>query len=274
MKLGIIQGWDEAGFQYAASKGLEAVEFCVNHNYDSVAFVRQVPQIKSYIEKYGVAVGSMGRWGQVRIDKNGEVIPSALLDDQRLIDAASALGCPVYNVGCNWTQGKTFEENCQIAIEYFAKLLTYAEGKNVKIATVNCDWENFVLTPKEWNVIHTALPELGIKYDPSHCLNRRGDYLKEIRDWCKRIYHFHIKGAMYIDGEHFDDPPAGLDQIHWGPIMNLLYINGYDGMLSIEPHSGYWKGKMGQWGVDFTIRFIRPYIMPADYGEAGSPYMP
>lgn len=274
MKLGIIQGWDEAGFQYAASKGLEAVEFCVNHNYDSAAFVQQVPQIKSYIEKYGVAVGSMGRWGQVRIDKNGEVNPSALLDDQRLIDAASALGCPVYNVGCNWTQGKTFEENCQIAIEYFAKLLAYAEGKNVKIATVNCDWENFVLTPKEWNVIHTALPELGIKYDPSHCLNRRGDYLKEIRDWCKRIYHFHIKGAMYIDGEHFDDPPAGLDQIHWGPIMNLLYINGYDGMLSIEPHSGYWKGKMGQWGVDFTIRFIRPYIMPADYGEAGSPYMP
>lgn len=274
MKLGIIQGWDEAGFQYAASKGLEAVEFCVNHNYDSAEFVRQVPQIKSYIEKYGVAVGSMGRWGQVRIDKNGEVIPSALLDDQRLIDAASALGCPVYNVGCNWTQGKTFEENCQIAIEYFAKLLAYAEGKNVKIATVNCGWENFVLTPKEWNVIHTALPELGIKYDPSHCLNRRGDYLKEIRDWCKRIYHFHIKGAMYIDGEHFDDPPAGLDQIHWGPIMNLLYINGYDGMLSIEPHSGYWKGKMGQWGVDFTIRFIRPYIMPADYGEAGSPYMP
>lgn len=275
MKLGIIQGWDEAGFQYAASKGLYGVEFCVNAQYDTEEFSKQVPQIQSYIQKYGVAVGSMGRWGQTRIDENGKIIESALQDDKRLIDAASALGCPVYNVGCNRTEGKSFEENCQIAIDYFAKLLAYAEGKNVKIATVNCDSVNFVLTPKEWSVIHTALPTLGIKYDPSHCVSRNGDYLKEMLDWCTRFYHFHIKGTLYIDGEHYDDPPAGLDEIHWGPVMNILYTQGYNGMLSIEPHSGYWKGAMGQWGIDFTIRYIRSMLMPDDLDENSvSPYMP
>ena len=36
MKLGIIQDWTEDGFRYAASKGLQAVEYCVNGNYDPI----------------------------------------------------------------------------------------------------------------------------------------------------------------------------------------------------------------------------------------------
>ena len=57
--------------------------------------------------------------------------------------------------------------------------------------------------------------------------------------------------------------------------MNILYTQGYNGMLSIEPHSGYWKGAMGQWGIDFTIRYIRSMLMPDDLGEISvSPYMP
>ena len=115
MKLGIINGWDEASFRYVAELGLHAVEFCCNHNYDSMEVAGHTDEIKALSERYDVAVGSMGRWGQRRIDEGGEIIPSALRHDKNLIDAASALGCPVYNVGCNWTEGKTFEENCEIA---------------------------------------------------------------------------------------------------------------------------------------------------------------
>ncbi|MBQ7541077.1 MAG: sugar phosphate isomerase/epimerase [Clostridia bacterium] len=275
MKLGIIQDWSESGFLYAASKGLDAVEFCVNGNYDTREFFAQVETIRGYIERTGVAVGSIGRWGARRIDDSGKVIPQALQDDRNLIDAASALGCPVYNCGCNWTDGLSFAENCRIATDYFAGLLAYADGKNVKIAVYNCDWDNFVVSPETWRVVLSDLPDLGIKYDTSHCINRGGDYLVEMRDWGDRIYHFHVKGTSRIGGEHYDDPPAGLDDVRWGPVMNLLYTKGYDGMLSIEPHSSQWSGARGQWGVDFTIRFIRPFIMPNDYEENGvSPYMP
>ncbi len=274
MKLGIINGWDEAAFKYVADLGLEAVEFCCNHNYDSMEVAGHVDEIKGYSEKYGVAVGSIGRWGQRRIDEEGHVIPSALQHDKNLIDAASALGCPVFNAGVNATPGKSFEENCRIAVDYFGTLLDYAKGKNVKIAAYNCDWENFVCCDPAWTAVLGALPELGIKYDTSHCLGRRGDYLSEMKKWGERIYHFHIKGSLYIDGEHYDDPPAGLDQVNWGAVFNMLYTKGYNGMLSIEPHSGRWMGVRGQWGVEFTIRFIRPFIMPADYTFNGSPYMP
>lgn len=69
--------------------------------------------------------------------------------------------------------------------------------------------------------------------------------------------------------------PVGLDQTNWGAVMDVLYTVGYNGMLSIEPHSGYWMGVRGQWGVEFTINYIKPYIMPEDYTVDGNtPYMP
>ena len=135
-----------------------------------------------------------------RIDENGSIIPEALQHDKNLIDLASIVGCPVYNVGFNRIDGMDYYENCQKAIEYFSGLIEYARPKNVRIATYNCDWANFVYNEKAWTVIHGALPELGIKYDPSHCYRRHGDYLKEIRDWGGRIVHFHVKGTMDIAG--------------------------------------------------------------------------
>ena len=274
MKLGIINGWDEDSFKYVKGKGLEAVEFCVNHNHDADEFRSKAEEIKGYSEKYGVVVGSMGRWGMERIDESGNIIESAMHSDKVLIDSASIIGCPVYNVGINYIDSMSYYDNCQNAIKYLSALLDYAKEKNVKIATYNCDWSNFVYNDKAWSVIHTALPELGIKYDPSHCLNRGDDYLKELRDWGERVCHVHIKGTLYIDGERYDDAPAGLDSINWGGIMDVLYTKDYNGMLSIEPHSGYWQGKKGQWGIDFTIQFIRPYVMPDNYGLEKSPYMP
>ncbi len=274
MKLGIINGWEEGHFEYVKNKGLEAVEFCVNHNYDAKEFLDRAEEIKANSVKYGIPVGSMGRWGMERIDEDGNIIPEALQADKNLIDAASIIGCPVFNVGVNYCEKKSFHDNCITAIEYLSILLDYAKDKNVKIATYNCDWANFIYNDKAWSVIHTALPELGIKYDASHCLSRRGDYLKELRDWGDRVYHVHIKGVLYIDGDGYDDPPAGLDQINWGGLFDVLYTKNYNGMVSIEPHSGYWKGKKGQWGIDFTINYIRPFVMPDNYEFDSNPYMP
>ena len=79
-----------------------------------------------------------------------------------------------------------------------------------------------------------------------------------MKKWGKRFAHVHIKGSLQIDGERFDDPPAGLDGTNWGAFMAVLYANGYDGTLSIEPHSDIWReGALGDAGVDYTIKLIR-----------------
>ena len=274
MKLGIINGWSEGCIKYVHDKGLDAVEFCVNHNYDSEEFLTKANEIKGYSKKYNVAVGSMGRWGMKRIDDNGEIIPEALQADKNVIEAASIIGCPIYNCGVNYTEGKSFYENCNIAINYLGALIDFAKDKGVKIAVYNCRWENFVVEPKVWEVVLSALPELGIKYDISHCLYHDGNYLAEMRDWGDRFYHFHLKGCVYFDNDVYDDAPAGLDMINWRAAMDILYTKDYNGMLSIEPHSRYWQGKKGQWGIDYTINYFRPLIMPEDYEFSDNPYMP
>ena len=274
MILSIINGWDEGHFKYVASKGLKGVEFCINYYRDSAEVLARKESIKEYSEKYGVKVVSVGRWGMQRLDENGEIIPEALAHDKNLIDLASFVGCPVYNVGAHYSEKLSYCDNCQAAIKYFRTLIDYAADKNVKIAVYNCDWANFVYEEKAWSIVLDALPELGIKYDISHCIHRNGNYLREMRDWGNRFYHFHIKGSLMIDGKSFDDPPAGLDQTNWGAAMDLLYCANYNGALSIEPHSRCWKGKKGQWGIDFTIKYISQFIMPDDYESEEDPYMP
>ena len=121
---------EEGNFKYVHDKGLEAIEFCVNHNYDADEFLSKAEAIKGYSEKYNVVVGSMGRWGMTRIDENGEIIPEALEADKKVITAASIIGCPVYNCGVNYTDSKSFYENCNIAIKYLGELIEFAKDKH------------------------------------------------------------------------------------------------------------------------------------------------
>lgn len=71
----------------------------------------------------------------------------------------------------------------------------------------------------------------------------------------------HIKGTVKVEGEQVDDPPAGMDDTKWPAVFALLYKTGYNGSLSIEPHSSTWKGELADKGVDFTINYIRPFIL-------------
>ena len=97
-------------------------------------------------------------------------------------------------------------------------------------------------------------------------------------DFCDEYTIESFKAMIYSLEKDFDyillDAPAGLDMIDWKSVMDLLYTKNYDGMLSIEPHSHYWKGKKGQWGIDYTINYFRPMIMPEDYEYEDNPYMP
>ena len=274
MVLGIINGWEEGHFRAVQKLGLGAVEFCVNYNYDSAAVLARAGEILENSKKYGVKVGAVGRWGMDRLDAEGKVIPEALQHDRNLIDLCSAVGCPVYNAGVNGVEGKSFYENCQLAVDYLGGLIDYARGKGVKIAVYNCDWSNLIYNEKAWTVVLGALPELGIKFDSSHSINRGEDYLRVLRDWKERVYHVHVKGNLRIAGETYDDSPAGLDTTNWPAVMALLYIANYNGMLSVEPHSGNWRNAKGQWAVEYTVRYMKQFLMPEDYTSDDDVYMP
>lgn len=258
MELGIISWIREEDFQHVKEKGLSFVELDVNDRAEE--FLTHLEDIKGYSKKYELPVGAVGRWGSDRMKKDG-INEEELKLEYQLIDATSELGCGVYITGCNYVEEISYYENICFAIAYFEKLIAHGKEKGVKIATYNCRWNNFVCTPTEYRLIHGYLKDLYIKYDTSHCIYAGGDYMQEARDWADRFAHVHLKGALVVDGERYDDPPAGLDQTNWGAFLAILYAKGYDGGLSIEPHSANWNGELGDKGVDYTIRYFRNLML-------------
>ncbi len=258
MELGIISyDISENAFQYVDSLGLKNMEICTNDGTDIEDMLAKADSVAALSQKYGIKICSVGCWGVPRINDDNSFNEVWLQKEKMQIDFCAKVGCPVYNTGCNYLEGESFYQNCTNAIQYFKVLLAYGKEKGVKIATYNCRWNSFVHSDPAWTVIHGALPELGIKYDPSHATYAGADVLSEMKKWGHRFYHVHIKGSLVIDGERFDDPPAGLDQTNWGAFLAVLYAKKYDGVLSIEPHSENWSGELGRRGVEFTIRYIK-----------------
>lgn len=258
MQLGIIAWISEDEFKKAKERNLEFVELDVNERDQE--FLEHLEDTKAYSQKYEMPIAAIGRWGKDKISQEG-ILKEELQVEKKLIDAAKELSCGIYMTGCNYVEGLSYYQNCTFAMEYLKELIAYGKERGVKIATYNCRWNNFIHSPKAWSIIHGELKDLYIKFDTSHSIYDGGDYLAETRDWAERFIHVHIKGALLIGGERFDDPPAGLDQTDWRSFLAILYAKGYDGGLSIEPHSPYWKGELGERGVEHTIHYMRQLML-------------
>ncbi len=262
MKLGIIRNQnDENAFSFVKEKGLSFVELCLNYEEEAQQFIAQADTLKARSEAAGIPFASIGRWNASPLDEQGKIKPYLLEEAKKTMDAAAKLGSPIYVCGCNWVEVLSLYQNYTAAIRFFGEVLDYAKPLGLKVAVYNCDWSNWVNNAKAWEVILGELPELGIKFDASHSISAGRDYIGELAEWGSRIYHVHIKGYVKVNGQYVDAPPAGLDSIDWPTEMAILYKFGYDGGLSIEPHSSVWKGDLGERGIDFTIRYMKQFLV-------------
>ncbi len=258
MKLGMIRRYDdENAFDYLREKGLDCMELCLNYENEAQGFIEKAPVLLERSKAAGIPFASIGRWNASPLDENGKIRPHLLDEAFKTMDAAASLGCPVYVCGCNWVDGLSIYKNYSATVNFFGEILDHARPLGLKVATYNCHWNNWVIDANAWKIVLGEYPELGIKFDASHSIEADRDYLGELAEWGNRIYHVHVKGYVRINGNTLDAPPAGLDSINWPTEMAILYKYGYDGALSIEPHSGVWQGDLGQRGVDYTIRFMR-----------------
>ncbi len=275
MKLGIISGWEEKDLRQVRDYGLDYAEFCINVGTDAKPILARAEEIKGNLEKYGVQVANVGRWGSKRLLEDGSVNDDEQANDLALIDLCAALGCPVFSCGCNEVKGMPFEKNAVIAADYFRALVEYGAPKGVQVAVYNCDWGNLIYDERGWDAVLPEVPGLGIKYDTSHCINRDGDYLAEMLAYGSHIKHFHLKGTVRVGGFNVPDPPAGMDGIPWGAVFAILYAQNYKSVLSIEPHSHPWShGRRGEFGVRFTIDYMRKFILEEDEDDGNKQYMP
>ena len=248
------------GYSKVKENGLDFVEICCNYDRDNVFISENKETIKDAVAKSGVDVSCLGRWNHELL-KDGGIDNEKLDSYKELLDNAAYIGAKTFVCGCNYDNSVSLYKNYTNAIEVFGSLCDYAKDKNIKVAIQNCDWNNFVVSPKQWEVILGEIPELYIKYDASHAYNRGANYLDEMSDWGERIAHVHIKGTTHAGKNGVDDPPAGMDDLNWPSIFAVLYARGYTGDLSIEPHSPTWSGELGDKGVAFTRDFIRKFML-------------
>lgn len=260
MKLGIIRSNEAKSFDFAREKGLDFIEICTNFDNESEAFIASADEILANIDRTGIPVLSVGRWNSTPNDC-GKANPDVMNMLKRQIDVTAKIGCPVFNMGVNYCEELSLFKNYALAIEVLREMVEYAGERGVTLAVYNCSWNNFIYDDKTWEVVLGDIPELMLKYDCSHSYYRGEDYLANIEKWCSRFAHMHVKGTCAIGGRYVDDPPAGVDFLEWSKIFALLYARGYDKTLSLEPHSGIWQGKLGENGIDFSINYIKPFIM-------------
>ena len=261
MRIGrIIFDRTEAGLLAFKNAGLSFAEICLNFTEDDERILKEVDDLRAAIDKSGLPVSCLGRWNHA-VQKDGALIGSEVERYLSLVDVAGAIGAKTFVVGCNYDATASLYKNYTNAIELFGTLCEKARKYDIRVAVQNCNWNNFVVSPREWEVILGELPDLCIKYDPSHAYGRGGDYLAELSNWGDRVAHVHVKGCVKAGGRPIDDPPAGMDDLNWGAIFAILYARGYNGDLSIEPHSKTWKGELAEAGVAFTKNYIEKFIV-------------
>lgn len=261
MKLGIIAPYAPVDLSRATKRGLEYVEFCFNNNEEAKAFIANYDNIKAELDKTGIKLSSAGRWNS-EPNKGAAGLDREIMDLQKAtIDKAAALGASVFTCGCNYDESVSLYKNYCNAVEYFSEICEYAKAQGLKTAVYNCDWNNFVRCDRHWEVVLGEVKDLYLKYDCSHAYYHGDDYKEEIYKWGDRIAHMHLKGAVSANGKHVDDSPAGMDCIDWNFVLTSLYKVGYDGVLSIEPHSSTWRGELGEKGIDFTVNFFKDKLL-------------
>lgn len=261
MKLGmIVKTYGEEGFAYAKALGLDFIEYCVNGADKGEELLTHENDILQWMEKYQVGIGSIGRWKSEILRPDGTVDPQEVEIAKRLLRLCERFNCPNYVCGCNYIDAVSLYTNYSRAIEFFEQVLD-AVPQNVRISVYNCRKMNFINTEEAWRIVLGHLPELGIKFDPSHSRYAGSDYLQELNEWGNRVYHVHLKGSMIVNGQRVDDPPAGLDQTDWKSVLNILRAKGYDRNLSIEPHSPVWQGELGEKGLAYTVRYFRDLML-------------
>ena len=260
MRLGRIQNkYTAEGFDLVKAQGLEFIEICCNNPEEMTKLINAKESVKEQINRTGIDVSCVGRWNH-DVQENGVIVPERLEHYLRLLDTAIELGAKTFVCGCNYDKSISLFRNYENAISLFRTLIERANGR-IKIAVQNCSWNNFIVSPEQWKVVLGELPELCIKFDASHSYNRGGNYLDELSDWGERVAHVHVKGTVHAGKNAVDDPPAGMDDIQWSSLFAILYARGYNGDLSIEPHSKTWQGELGNAGVLFTRDFIKKFMI-------------
>ncbi len=215
----------------------------------------EVARIEGLTSKYGVAISGLG-YDPNPLDPNAEQRRVAVEHLKRVISGAARLGVGVVNTFIGRDPARSVEDNWPLLGQVWPELVRHAESAGVSLGIENCpmlfskdEWpggKNLAVSPAVWRRLFAELPSerLGLNFDPSHLVWQHIDYLLCVREFGKKIVHFHAKDTridpdrLYEEGVlglgwHTPKLP-GLGDVDWGKLFSVLTDTGYDGPVCIE----------------------------------------
>lgn len=183
---------------------------------------------------------------------------------KKVIDLAADMAVPIVATFAGRDGRKTVKENLPLFKEAYSPIMDHAEKRGIKIAIENCPMmnrfsmqgENIAFSPEIWAAMFDLVPSknLGLEFDPSHCVWQGIDYVKAIYDFGDRIFHVHAKdmeirqdvlGKAGIYGLALSDVEGlgfgwwrarapGWGQVDWAKFVTALIEVGYNGNIDIE----------------------------------------
>jgi sugar phosphate isomerase/epimerase len=206
------------------------------------------------------------------------------------IDVAALLGCETVGTFVGRDPSKTVKENLAEAEEVFKPIVDHAGTKNVKIIIENCVMEgwhpdgypgNLAYSPELWEWMFGI--GLYLNYDPSHLVWMGIDPVAALRPYVDRIPHAQAKDIELSaerrnrygwPGKAVERDDAwdvgwwryrvpGLGQVDWVRLIDAMYEEGFDGVLSVEHEDPVWGGteEKVKTGLEVAYQTLRPRVI-------------
>lgn len=273
MKLGFVSAilpeWSlEQVFSFAADEGFGCVEvMCwppgkADRRYAGVTHLdvttlndRAITQVAEVVKKTGVAISGLGYYPNP-LHPDADHRRNVIDHLKKVISAAPRVGVRNVNTFIGRDPVKSVRDNWPLFLEVWLGIVEHAEKEGVMLGIENCpmlftldEWPggaNLATTPAIWSAMFAAIdsPHFGLNFDPSHLIWQHIDPVRAVRDFGKKIVHFHAKdtridvdriyeeGIMGL-GWHTPKIP-GLGDVPWGPLFSALTDAGYNGPVAIE----------------------------------------
>ena len=240
-------------------------------------------RVRDLIRQYGVTVSGLGYYPNP-LDPDPEHRRVVAEHLKKVMTAAARLGVPVVNTFIGRDPARSVEANWPMVRAVWPDLLRHAEQSRVHIGVENCpmlfskdEWpggKNLATTPELWRALFEALPSanLGLNFDPSHLVWQHIDTARCVREFGRRIVHFHAKDTridadkLYAVGSlglgwHTAKLP-GLGDVQWGPLFSALTDTGYRGAVCVEVEDRAYEGSFDdrRRALRQSKRFLEQFI--------------
>lgn len=301
MKLGFVSailadlGLEEV-LKFAADEGFGCVEvMCwppggAERRYAGVTHIdvtrldqRQADAINEMVRRYKVEISGLGYYPNP-LDPNPEHRKVVVDHLRKVIEAAPKLDVHIVNTFIGRDPTRSIDDNWPLFCEIWPGIIELAEKHDVQIGIENCpmlfskdEWpggKNLAVSPAIWDRMFREIRSryFGLNFDPSHLVFQFIDAARCVREFGKRIVHFHAKDAR-IDQEKLYQVGAldvgwhtpklpGMGDVAWGPLFSALTDAGYNGAVCIEVEDRAYEGSLEarKRSLRQSKRFLEAYV--------------